>query len=185
MNVTENGVCVPDVISAVKRAISAAGVSATAPDRDLQISTVSLTLHTFTVRSSGGGLTFRVPVIGMEIQFGTKLTKHNFHEIQIHLSPPEKDDSTEIRDGGLDDALTEAIATVRLTVASANGGDDPFVLTDSTVTISFGITAEGSISVGVNGNLTDELTHTLVLTLEPTQKHITSEPKKAAPKWRK
>ena len=48
-------------------------------------------------------------------------------------------------------------------------GDDPFVLNDSTITISFAVTAEGSISIGINGSLSDELTHTLILALVPAQ----------------
>jgi len=35
------------------------------------------------------------------------------------------------------------------------------------VTIEFGVTAEGYISIGVDGSLSDELTHTLVLGLVP------------------
>ena len=63
----------------------------------------------------------------------------------------------------------EAIETIRAAVASAAGGDDPFVLNDSMITISFAVTAEGTISIGVNGSLSDELTHTLVVSLVPTQ----------------
>ena len=63
----------------------------------------------------------------------------------------------------------EAIETIRAAVASAAGGDDPFVLNDSTITISFAVTAEGTISIGVNGSLSDELTHTLVVSLVPAQ----------------
>jgi hypothetical protein len=51
----------------------------------------------------------------------------------------------------------------------AAGGDDPFVLNDSTITISFAVPAEGSISIGVNGSLSDELTHTLAISLVPAQ----------------
>jgi hypothetical protein len=46
-----------------------------------------------------------------------------------------------------------AIETIRAAVASAAGGDDPFVLDDSTITIPFAVTAEGTISIGVNGSL--------------------------------
>jgi hypothetical protein len=63
----------------------------------------------------------------------------------------------------------EAIETIRAAVTSAAGGDDPFVLNDSTITISFAVTAEGTISIGVNGSLSDELTHTLVVSLVPAQ----------------
>jgi hypothetical protein len=62
-----------------------------------------------------------------------------------------------------------AIETVRAAVASAAGDDDPFVLNDSTITISFAVTAEGTISIGVNGSLREELTHALVVSLVPAQ----------------
>jgi hypothetical protein len=63
--------------------------------------------------------------------------------------------------------LVEAIETVRSAVASSATGDDPFVLNDSTIAISFAVTAEGSISIGVNGSLSRELTHSLNLVLVP------------------
>jgi hypothetical protein len=47
--------------------------------------------------------------------------------------------------------------------------DDPFVLTDSSVELSFCITDEGDISLGVDGSLSNELTHTLTLNLKPAQ----------------
>jgi hypothetical protein len=166
VNVTEDGIPVPDVIEAVKRAIKAANVSATDQGRDLRVGAVSLTLHAIATRSAGGGLNFRIPFIGMEIQVGAKLTMRDTHEIEINLTPPGEK-GAEIRDGGLDDVLVEAIETIRAAVSSAAGGDDPFVLTDSTITISFAVTAEGSISIGVNGSLSDELTHTLAISLVP------------------
>ena len=64
--------------------------------------------------------------------------------------PPGEKDRAETRDGALDDVLVEAIETIRAAVASAAGGDDPFVLNDSTITISFAVTAEGTISIGVD-----------------------------------
>jgi len=62
-----------------------------------------------------------------------------------------------------------AIETIRTAVASAASGDDPFILNDSTITISFAITTEGTISIGIDGSLSDEVTHTLSLALVPTQ----------------
>jgi len=52
-------------------------------------------------------------------------------------------------------------------VAAAGAGDDPFMLRDSTLTLSFGITAEGSIVLGFEGNLQDAVTQALKLTLVP------------------
>ena len=169
MNVTQDGVPVPDVIEAVKRAIKAANVSTTDQGRDLRVGSVGLNLHAIATRSSGGGLNFHIPFIGMEVKVGAKLTTRDTHEIEVNLTPPGEKDRAETRDGALDDVLVEAIETIRAAVASAAGGDDPFVLNDSTITISFAVTAEGTISIGVNGSLSDELTHTLVVSLVPAQ----------------
>ena len=87
----------------------------------------------------------------------------------INLTPPGEEDRAELRDDGLDNVLVESIETIRAAVASAAGGDDPFVLNDSTIAISFAVTVAGSISIGVNGSLSDELTRRLVLALVPAQ----------------
>jgi hypothetical protein len=52
-------------------------------------------------------------------------------------------------------------------VVSAAAGNDPWVLSESTVDISFGMTKEGSISVGAGGELANEITQTLRLSLMP------------------
>lgn len=168
MNVSEDGIPVPDIIDAVKRAIKAASVSATDQGRDMLVASVGLTLHAIATRSAGGGLNFRVPFIGMEVQFGAKVTTRDTHQIEISLTPPwEQFPAEAVREGGLDDVLTEAIETIRAAVASAATGDDPFELGSATITLSFAVTAEGTISIGVNGSLSNELTHTLTLALVP------------------
>ena len=167
MEVTRDGVPVPEVIAAVKRAIRAASVSAADQGRDLRVGSVTLILHAVATRSSGGGLNFRVPFIGMEVQLGARLTIRDTHEIHINLTPPSEEHRAEVRDRGLDDVLVEAIETIRAAIASAAAGDDPFILNDSTINISFAVTAEGTISIGVNGSLSEEVTHTLILTLVP------------------
>src|SRR5205823_339465 len=116
-------------IEAVKRAIKTANVSTTDQERDLRVGSVGLTLHAIATRSSGGGMNFRIPFIGMEVQLGAKLTTRDTHEIEINLTPPREEDWAEVHDGGLDDVLVEAIETIRVAVASAAGGDDPFILT--------------------------------------------------------
>ena len=58
-----------------------------------------------------------------------------------------------------------AVEQVRTTIARAGLGDDPFVLRDSTITMTFGVTAEGSIVLGFEGNLKDDVTQTMKLTL--------------------
>ena len=60
-----------------------------------------------------------------------------------------------------------AIATIRDVMTQAAEGDDPWVLSAGTIDISFAITQTGTISLGVDGELADELTHTLRLVLAP------------------
>lgn len=167
MKVTEEGVPVQDVIKAVKLAIKEANVSATDEDRDLLVDSVKLVLHTLATRTAGGRLTFTVPFIGMPVRLGTKVTKSDTHEIEINLAPPSQDAGEEVREASLDLVLVDAIETVRAVVASTSEGDDPFALNDAKITLSFAVAADGEISIGIDGSMSDEVTHTLVLGLAP------------------
>jgi len=165
VKVTEDGVPVQDVIAAVKRAIKEANVSAADQGRDLRVDSVKLVLHTLATRTVGGGLTFTVPFIGMPVRLGATVTKSRTHEIEINLTPPGQEGGHEVRDAFFDLALVDAIETVRAVVASVADGDDPFALNDAKITLSFAITADGDLSIAIDGNMTNELTHTLVLDL--------------------
>jgi len=167
VKITDQGAAVPDVIADVKLAIREANVSAADENRDLRVSSVRLTLHALATRSIGGRLDFRIPFIGMAVTVGTKVTRSDTHEIEINLAPPGEPAGLEVREAPLDTALVDAIETIRAAVASAAGGDDPFVLNDATITLSFAVTAEGEISIGLDGGLGHELTHTLTLGLKP------------------
>jgi hypothetical protein len=167
VKVTENGVPVQDVIAAVKLAIKEANVSATDKGRDLRVDSVKLILHALATRTVGGGLSFTVPFIGMPVRLGTKVTKSDTHEIEINLVPPGQDAWEEVREASLDLALVDAIETVRAVVASTASGDDPFALNDAKITLSFAVTAEGDISIGIDGSMSDEVTHTLAIALVP------------------
>ncbi len=168
MRVSEDGVAIPELIETVQQAIKAANVSSTDLDRDLRVGSVHLTLNAIAMRSVGGGVDFRIPFIGMEVKVGGKLTKKDTHRIDISMVPPDLKGQPELRDGDFRSVFVDAINTIRAAVASAATGDDPFVLTESSVNISFAITAEGAISLGVDGGLANELTHTLTLGLIPS-----------------
>jgi hypothetical protein len=167
VKVTEDGVLVQDVITAVKLAIKEANVSATDEGRDLRVDSVRLVLHALATRTAGGRLSFTVPFIGMPIRLGARIAKSDTHEIEVNLAPPSHEATHEVRDASLDLALVDAIETVRTVVASTADGDDPFALNDAKVTLSFAVTADGDISIGIDGTMTNEVTHTLVLTLVP------------------
>lgn len=168
MHVEDNGVAVEELIDTVKRTIKAANISATDSDRDLEVGSVVLTLNVVATRAAGGSLDFRIPIIGMQIKLGTKLTRQDTHTIEIKLTPPVLKGRPELRAGDVEAALLDAVSTIRRAVASAALGDDPFVLAESTIDLSFVITAEGTISLGVDGELTNEVTHTLRLGLVAT-----------------
>jgi hypothetical protein len=162
-----NGVAVHDLVAAVKRAIMAANLSSGNSGRDLRVGAVRLTLNVVATRKSGGVIDFRIPIVGMQIKVGHKVSSKDTHTIRISLIPPDLKDQVELRGADIESALIEAIETTRIAVASGAGGDDPFELRDSSVEISFVITEEGTISLGMEGELTDEVAHTLELTLVP------------------
>jgi hypothetical protein len=165
VNVTDEGVPVDELIAVIKDSIKAAGVSATSDDRDIEVISVRLILEVVASESIGGALHFRVPFIGMEFSAGGKVSKQDTHTIDIELVPP----TTRVREvrGDVEQTLVEAIETIRAAAASAAVGDDPWVLNSGTVDISFVITKEGSISLGVEGELSHEVTQQLQLTLGP------------------
>jgi hypothetical protein len=165
VRVTDNGVPVQDVIKAVKLAINEANVSETDEGRDLRVDSVRLILHALATQTVGGGLTFTIPFIGMPVRFGTKVTKSDTHEIEISLAAPAQATGEEVREESLDMALVDSIETIRAVAASAADGDDPFTLNDAKITLSFAVTAEGDISIGAEGSMSDEVTHSLILTI--------------------
>jgi len=165
MRVTDEGVPIQELIGTIQRAIKIANVSNTDPGRDVRVGTVQVVLNTVATRSLGGGVDFRVPFIGMPIKVGSKLTRQDTHRIEINLVPPDLRGQPEVRDTDLISVFVDAINTIRAMVASAATGDDPFTLTGSRVDISFAVTEEGTISLGIDGTLANELTHTLTLGL--------------------
>lgn len=167
MKVTDQGIAVQEVIAAVKLAIREANISAADEDRDLRVSSVKLTLHVLATRSLGGRLDFRVPFIGMQVMVGTKITRSDTHEIEINLVPPAQPIGAAVREATMDYALVEAIETIRAAMVSGADGDDPFVLNHATITLSFAVLADGEISIGVDGGLSEELTHRITLGLAP------------------
>lgn len=167
MNVSDRGVPVDILIGVIKHSIEQAGVSRSSSDRDLQVTSARLILDVVARTSAGGSLDFRVPLIGMKLRAGAKLARTDTHTIDITLVPPECLDARHVRGGDVEEVLVNAITTIRNAMTKSAEGDDPWVLSASTIDISFAITQTGSISLGVDGELENELTHTLRLALAP------------------
>jgi len=167
VKVTDAGVPVGALIAVVKDSVKQARVSRTSETRDLQVTSVQLILQVVASKSTGGRLEFCVPFIGMKLSLGAEVTKKDTHTIDITLMPPEKRDARQVRGGDVEDVLVNAIATIRDVTAKAAEGDDPWVLSASIIDICFAITQTGTISLGIDGELANELTHTLRLGLAP------------------
>ena len=167
MKVTDTGVPVSTLISVVKDSIKQAGISRTSETKDLQVATVQLILQVVASKTAGGRLDYCVPFIGMKLSLGAKVTKKDTHTIDITLMPPEVRATRQVRGGDVEEVLMNAIATIRDVSAKAAEGDDPWVLSASIIDICFAITQTGTISLGVDGELANELTHTLRLGLAP------------------
>jgi hypothetical protein len=162
VKVTGNSVPAEELITVIKASVRRAGVSPTA---DLQVASVQLILKVVATSTLGGGLKFRVPVLGMELKAGAKVTRQDAHTINVTLKPPVQPPGHELRDGEVEDALVDGITTMRAVINSAAEGDDPWVLSTGTVDISFVVTETGTISLGVEGELANEVTNTLRLGL--------------------
>lgn len=167
MKVTDQGVPVDTLISVVKDSIRMAGVSRTVQARDLRVASVRLILEVVASKTAGGGLDFRVPFIGMKLRVGAKVTKKDTHTIDMTLVPPEDGDTRQVRGGEIEDALVNAIATIRHVMTKAAEGNDPWLLSAGTIDLAFAITQTGTITLGADGELASELTHTLSLGLAP------------------
>jgi len=163
MRVTPDGVAVEDLVAAVKKAVKLAGLSTTDTGRDLRVTAIQLSLATVASVTGGGKLEFTLPFLGMKVRFGRSITGKDTHNLDITLVPPDL--VHEVRDGDVEEVLVDAIETIRAVVARAVEGEDPFVLKESTVELSFVITEERSVSLGYFGEETDEVTHKLKLTL--------------------
>jgi hypothetical protein len=152
----------------IKESVKRAGISRALQTRDFQVASIQLILDVVASTTAGGGLDFRVPFIGMQLKLGAKVTKKDTHTIDINLVPPEERATRQVRGGKeVGDALVSAITAIRAVAARAAGGDDPWILHEGTVDISFAVTQLGTITLGVDGELSDELTHTLRLRLAP------------------
>jgi hypothetical protein len=166
MKVSSSGVAIDELVTAVKNAISTAGMSSTDADRDLRVASIRLTLNVVATVGIGGGLDFRVPFLGMKFKIGGSVTRYDTHTIDVTLVPPDLSERHEIRDQPIETVLVNAVETIRRTVQRAAGGDDPFVLETGSVALSFAITEDGSITLGFNGELKNEVTQILFISLQ-------------------
>jgi hypothetical protein len=167
MDITKEGVAIDVLIGTIKKSLRRAGVSPGSSQGDLQVNSVQLVLNIVATESAGGRLDLRVPFAGMKLSMGAKVTKQDTHSITMNLMPPAPGQQLRETRGDIETVLVDAIDAIRSGMASAAEGDEPWFLSTGEVEISFVITKEGSISLGAEGELSNEVTNKLVLTLKP------------------
>lgn len=154
------------LIHEVKAAVRQAGVSREDAGARMHVESVQLILRVVAVRVAGVGVQFRIPVIGLAVRAGARVTRQETHIIDVTLKPSLAE-RTDVHGEALQEALVQAIRTVQATVASGAGGEDPWELDTGRIDLEFVVTSEGTVSLGVEGELTDDISHTLRLCLAP------------------
>ncbi|GAA1852989.1 hypothetical protein GCM10009687_19650 [Asanoa iriomotensis] len=156
-----------ELVTEIQNAVKTANVSGST-SRDLVVRSAQLTLNVVAASSGGGKIDFRVPVIGLKLSLGAKVARTDTHTITVTLVPPEPDEH-EVRTGEVSRVLVEAIETIRRIIGAAADGPERMVMDSSSVELTFAVTEEGTISLGVDGELRDELTHTVKLEFGPAR----------------
>ncbi|HXR90538.1 MAG TPA: trypco2 family protein [Steroidobacteraceae bacterium] len=166
MNVGNTGAPVTELVTTIKDAIKLANISSTDTERDLRVASIELTLHTVAVAGAGGGIDFRVPFLGMKLRVGGSVARNDTHTVTITLEAPKPDRTYEVRDTPIEEVLVDAIETIRSVISQAAQGDDPFLLNNGVVDLSFAVTRQGTITFGFDGEFKGEVTHKLRMSLE-------------------
>ncbi|MEV0215951.1 hypothetical protein [Micromonospora sp. NPDC050695] len=104
-------------------------------------------------------------MIGWKVRGSGSRSHQKTHAIDITLVAKDLQERHELRHSAVEATLVDAITTIRAVVAAGTGGDDPLVLKAGTVQLVFGVTDQGTISFGAEGELTDEITNTLRIEL--------------------
>jgi hypothetical protein len=164
------GMPVDTLIWMVKEAVTESGVSRLSKTQDLRVASVHITLQVLATKSGSTEVSIRVPFTGTELGARGKLTNQDTNTIDITLAPPAQPKRRGVRGLPIDKVLVNAIATIRDAMASAATGNDPWELSQSTVSLAFGVTKTGTISLGVEGERSTDVMHTLRLTLKPADR---------------
>ncbi|GAA4261189.1 hypothetical protein GCM10022255_092860 [Dactylosporangium darangshiense] len=166
MDATPETVSIKDLVVSVKNAVKAANISTSDTNRDLRIAKLELTLNAVTTADLGGGIEFRLPVIGSLVKIGGKTIRQQTHTLHVELAADDLP-TYETRSDDVQEVLVEAIEQIRHIITVADDGDDPMNLKSGSVELVFGVTNQGTVNLGVSSELTDEVTHTLKLEFQP------------------
>ncbi|SRR5260221_6549500 len=168
MQVIDDGIEVSELIEVLKNSIKRASYQGAFDGPGaLEVVSAQLTLSIAAVHSRGGGVHFRVAVIGTEISFGSKQERRQTHTLNLTLTPT-KESGPELRDGEIEHVLVDAIVTVYSPMERAGSGDQPWALESGVIDIVFAVSETGSITLGIDADRTGEITHAMRLSMRPS-----------------
>jgi hypothetical protein len=163
LEIRDSGVDVEDLIRSIKRGVSQADLSIPGRLRDMRIVGIGLELRVIATSGEGGGLKFRVPVIGIESQAGAQTLSRATTTISLSFEPIERKVGA-ATGPNFEAQITQAVNTVRETVRLAQAGPDPWLLHAGKVENQFGITKTGSLQLFLDRSASSE--HVNILTIE-------------------
>ena len=166
MHVSSQRVSVQELIDSVKNAIRYTGLAVTSEGRKLQIRTVGLRLQTVIEHSDGVGLQFSVPVVGWTAGVDASREAVTTQTLELAFEPVVP---PLLMRGAVtvEQALVDGINALKGALQYAQIGDNPWNLLSGRVELEFVVTLQGSISLVVDRNKSQEGTQKLSLEIGP------------------
>lgn len=169
MEVSSESVAIRNLVEVVKASICEVQGNADPRPGELAVAVAELNLQVMMDTTHGGTVDLRVPVIGARLRIGGRRVRHRMHTVHLTLVP-EHNGRTRHDHGSGDEELVMALRAIReLMDPDTTRGGHSWSISGGTVQVSFAVTEEGSISVGLNSERSDEHVHSLQLELRPAE----------------
>jgi hypothetical protein len=166
LEVSSESVAIRNLVEVVKASICEVQGAEEPRGGELVVASAELNLHVMMDTTVGGKVDVRVPVIGAHLRIGGRRVRHRMHTVRVQLVP-EHHGRTRHDHGAGDLELVMALSAIRDLMEPGGEGGHAWSVAGGTVDVSFGVTEEGSISVGLNSDRSDEHVHSLQLELQP------------------
>ncbi|WP_042425411.1 trypco2 family protein [Streptacidiphilus anmyonensis] len=166
MEVSSESVTVRSLVDTVQASICQVQGAEKPRPGALVVTSAEVELHVVMDAALGGGLDVRVPVIGAHLRIGGRRVRHRMHTVRVALLPGSGA-SGGLAHGAGDEELVLALRAVRDLMDPNPQAAHAWSVSDGTVQVSFAVTEQGSISVGLDSDRSDEHVHSLRLELRP------------------
>jgi hypothetical protein len=166
VEVSSESVAIRNLVEVIKSSICEAQGAEEPRPGELVVSSAELNLQVMMDTTVGGKVDVRVPVIGAHLRIGGRRIRHRMHTVHV-VMVPEHYGRAQHDHGPGDQELVSALHAIKDLMEPGSPGGHSWSVATSTVQVSFAVTEEGSISVGLNSDRSDEHVHSLQLELQP------------------